>query len=328
MKDSADTKVIFLEIISSYSFICSPIYGDVYIKHSSKLELLNFEREYLRTLEQAKSKGVPIRLDREKQIIQEGMWTSKQESEIQDNKRMIDGMREQISHSFLHSKRKLFRKEMAGAEQRLNELLLKKDYLIGQTAEKLANKQSTYFQIINSIYTDDKFQNKLVRDELDSKQYEELCDLYFTRINRINTDTIKSIALSSFFTSMYYMCDENAYFFYGKPLVQLTDYQINLLMYGKYFKNLMSRYGDSLPPEMSETPDDMIEWFEITQNVEKSGILNDSQEGDKSSTSIVGATKEDMTLMGINPAQIANIGDDMRKSGKSVLNREDLFNMS
>lgn len=317
---------IFYQIINSYTYYYSEELGDLYIKHPSKFELLDFDKEYQRTYKSALSKGIPTKQKRELEILEQGHWTSKEEEDIKNNILFIDGMREQISQSFLLSKRKLLRREVKDAESKLQKLYTKKDFLIGRTAEKLASQQSTYYQVVNLIYKDKLFKEKLINEDIDNEQYNKLAEIYFRELNKLSIENIKKIALSSFFTSMYYMCDDNAYYFYGKPVVDLTDYQINLLMYGKYFKNLMSQYGEKLPDFMGENPDDIIEWFEITKNVEKSGILEE-KEGDTSAMSVTGATKEDLKIMGINPSQIVNIGDKLKKSGKSILTKEDLADM-
>ena len=88
----------------------------------------------------------------------------------------------------------------------------------------------------------------------------------------------------------------------------------------------MSQYGDKVPESMTESADDMLEFFEITKNVENSGILKDNGT-EIGSTSIVGATKEDMKLMGIDQSMIRNLGDDIAKSGKTMLTKEDLMKM-
>jgi len=236
-------------------------------------------------------------------------------------------MREQISQSYLFSKRKIFKKEISEAINRIDKLMVKKNILIGRTAEQFANERLLYYKIFNNTYKDQNFKHKYFEVEPEQEEYNEFVNLYKKEINKINGESIKNIALSSYFISMYNMCGDNAYFFYGKPIIHLTDFQSDLFIYGKYFKDLMSRYGGEIPDEMKEKPDDIIEWFEIKQNVDKFKVLEGDGDDNKNASTIVGATKEDLKIMGVIPAQMANMSEIMAKKGKTVLSKDDLYNM-
>ncbi len=72
-------------------------------------------------------------------------------------------------------------------------------------------------------------------------------------------------------------------------------------------------------------PDDMIEWFEINQNVEKSGILKGDDENGGGG-SIVGATKKDYEMMGVDMSQMVDMSKKIREAG-GTLNKEQLMKM-
>lgn len=328
MKNTEQSHIIFSEIINSYSPISDIHFGELFIKHFSHLESLRIEKQYLFSLNEAKKNNIPTNMERVKSIILDGSWTEKEEENINDTIKFITGIKESVSKEFLLSKRRMLKREISSAEKRLNTLLIKKDFFLGTTAEKFAHRQSTYHQIINSFYLDDKLTIKINPEELeDDNIYNNLLKLYGEYQDRVNQDIIKNISISSFFTNLFHMCADNAYYFYGKPIVQLTNHQSDLFLYGKYFKNLLSQYGDKLPTEMSENPDDMMEFFEISKNVEESGILKEDENGGNSATSIMGATKEDLKIMGIDSSQIRSVADDMKKLGKDFLTKDDLYNL-
>lgn len=325
MKNPEEFHLAFSEILAGYSPTSDKVFGEIFVKHFSHFESLKTERQYKISLIEAKSKGLPTATERKKTILTEGGWTKKEEELVDDTTKFIIGIRERISKEFLLSKRKMLRREVFDAEKRLDALFMKRDYLMGLTAEKYANRQSIYHQITNSFYKNESLSERL--SELDDEEtYGRLSEIYYEYKKRISIDTIKNIAISSFFNSLFNMCGDNAYFFYGKPIIQLTTHQTELFNYGKFFKNQMSQYGDKVPESMTESADDMLEFFEITKNVENSGILKDNGT-EIGSTSIVGATKEDMKLMGIDQSMIRNLGDDIAKSGKTMLTKEDLMKM-
>lgn len=327
MKNQDESHLIFSELLNCYSPYNSD-FGELFVKHLSHFESIKIEKQYIYSLQDAKSKNLLTNSDKQKTLIKEGHWTDKEETKINDTIKFITSMRETISKEFLLSKRRLLRREVADAEKRLNAILMKKDFLMGLTAEKYARQQSIHNQIVNSFYKNESLTEKFSEDDMqDEDIYNKLIEIYNRHNDRININMIKNIAVSSFFTNLFYMCGDNAYYFYGKPIVQLTNYQTDLFSYGRYFKNLMGQYGDKLPKEMSDNPDDMIEFFEISRNVESSGILKEDENGNGGSTSIMGATKEDLTVMGVDTSQIRTVADDMKKLGKSHLTKEDLMKL-
>jgi hypothetical protein len=328
MKYSEKSHLIFSELINGFSIENSEKFGDLYIKHQSHLDSIKIEKQYSYFFSRAIEQNIPTNKNREKIIISEGLWTKKEEDDFNNTKEFIRGARENLSREFLYSKRKTWRKEIADSENHLDALFIKKDYLIGSTAEKYANQQAFHFQIVSSFYKDSEFKERLEIDDTSSSEYEELITLYQKYQDKFQEENIKKIAISSFFTNLFYMCGDNAYYFYGKPIVSLTNHQTNLFAWGRYFKNLTGQYGDKIPKEMSENVDDTIEWFEITQNAEKSGILKDDENADGGMGSIMGATKKDMEMLGIDTSRVMNIGKEIGKKSNGMLTKDDLFNMT
>ena len=328
MKNSDENHLIFLEIINCYSPVYDSVLGELFIKHLSQIESINIEKQYVYALNKAIENKIPTNDQKLQSLIKDGLWTKKEEDSLKDNLTFVQGMRDNISREFLLSRRKLLRKELVLTEKKIESLLNKKDYLLGFTAERYARQQYMYHQMKQCFYKDDKFIERFSIEELqDEETYDKIRNIYEGYIKRVNIETIKEITISPFFTNLFYMAGDNAYDFFGKPIVSLTGFQRDLFLYGKYFKNLMGQYGDKLPKDMSENPNDIIEFFEITQNVEKSGILKDDGK-DVSTTSIMGATKEDMRLMGIDPAQVKDIGKEIAKSGKGFLSKDDLYKLN
>jgi len=113
-------------------------------------------------------------------------------------------------------------------------------------------------------------------------------------------ENLKRMALADFFTNIFYLCEDNIYNFYGKPIVKLTFYQIELFSFGRYFKSIMQNSEEEVPEHIAEDPEKLIEWAESSKNV-KEILEKSSTEGkDGAASSIVGATAEDLQKAGID----------------------------
>ena len=65
----------------------------------------------------------------------------------------------------------------------------------------------------------------------------ECIEIYTNMIaKRFGGDEIKRVAVSPFFMNTYYLCDDNPYHFFGKPILYLTNFQTALMSFAKNFK--------------------------------------------------------------------------------------------
>ena len=54
-----------------------------------------------------------------------------------------------------------------------------------------------------------------------------------------NDDQIKLISVCPFFMNNFSLCGDDAYAYFGKPIIELTNFQISLLNTAKYTKSLI-----------------------------------------------------------------------------------------
>jgi hypothetical protein len=129
-----------------------------------------------------------------------------------------------------------------------------------------------------------------------------------------NSDIIRKVALCGFFQNLVYLNDD-AYSFWGKATVQCSKYQIDLLLYGKMYKNMIKGYsenGKPIPDEILNDPDKFILWIDSQSKSTNFESKNKKSKSDGSNyiTSPVGATSDDLNQMGIKVEKI---------KGKSLL---------
>jgi hypothetical protein len=211
-------------------------------------------------------------------------------------------------------------------------LISERKELLGFTVEDYANKKINEYFMFNSLFKDKdlkyKFFSEEEFDELENKDLSEILEIY-NNINKNYIDkNLKKIALSSYYLSLFNLSDDNPYYMYGKPIIYLTFYQMEIFGYARYFKNALSQAKHSPPDEYYEDPDQLIEWLESSKNVEE--VLNKNESNQKKTegaiaTSIVGANKEDLAKIGKDENRVSLHKEAQKKGG--TLNMEDLMKM-
>lgn len=326
MKENNSYHLIFSEILNSYSLTNHSLFGPVYIKHFSYLELGNLDSNYNIFLQKAISQGTQTYKDREDYIMNNNLWTKNNQMDLDQNEKYLEDLKINHAKDYLPSRRKRLKINIVDAEKELQKLRLKKNFFIGNTAEQWANKQLTYHKIINSYFKDVECKIKLIDAEIEDKDYHELIDLYNQNTDKFNTEMIKKTALSPLVTNLYYLSPDNAYYFYGRAIVNLTSYQTDLFSYAKHFKNILSQYPN-IPKEVRQDPEELIEWVDVQNNAKEQKIIGDGADNNNGGTgSIVGATPEDFKILGI-AMPTNNLNQALKKAG-GTLSKEALFDLT
>lgn len=320
-------QVLFSEIINRYSSVYHSFFKKIYIRHLSYLEVGNLDSEYSVFLEEAIKRGVPTYQEKEFQIIKNGLWSKNEEDLLTQNEKLITNLKINISKDFLDSRRKMLRGQIIDIQKDINKMRIKKDTFIGETAEYYANRQLTYKKILNCYSKDIKFESSLIpseEEEIKSEHYGELVHLYNQFQDKFNQESIKMLAISPFFTSIFYLSSDDAFNFYGRPIVELSIYQCDLFSWSRYFKNVLSNRND-IPNEIKNNPNDLMDWLEIRENAIQNKIINqDEEDGDGGGKTIVGATKKDYEILGLQVSK-NSFSEKLKQSKTGMLDKEQLF---
>lgn len=317
----------FSEILVGYSNCFSKEFGEFYIKHLNNLDIseINYHSEFY--LKEIKQKNIPTFEDKLKTIINDGTWKQDEENKLKDYKSLIFTYEQNKSNQHLKSQRDMWIGEIEKLEKEIKELEYKREYLLGDYAEKFSNKKHNELHVLYSFYKEKELKNKLFSinefENLEHEQVKELFGLFSDYINRFNTEIFQKIALSPFFFNLFNLSSENAYHFYGKPIVQLSFYQIEVYSWAGKFRNDLSNYPH-IPPEIMSNPDKLIEYIELNNNYKKN-FGDKEQEG--GGGSLVGAKKEDYEMLGIKATGNTKLDEQLKKKG-GKLSMADLLKMS
>ena len=120
------------------------------------------------------------------------------------------------------------------------------------------------------------------------------------------------------------MSPDSIFEFYGKPIIQLSFYQLDIWGSAKRFQNDMQEFPN-IPKHIQEDPEKLMEYVDVNRNYKKAFPDADKDEGGGGG-SIVGATKEDLDALGIESEAHFSFDEELKKKG-GKLTKEDLLRL-
>ena len=322
---------MFIDILKGYSLSYYKS-NKLYFKHNTSFDSGEIDHLKQEFIEKAKRNGLPTEDQKEEYLILEGIWSKESNEKIKKLKSDISTLRQTKSKLFKSDDINEFNRQIDQKKLELINLTVERKDLLGFTVEDYANKKINEYYMFNSLFKDrnlkDRYFSEQEFDELENKDISEILNIY-NDINKNFVETnLKKIALSSYYLSLFNLCDENAYNLYGKPIIYLTFYQMEVFGYARYFKNALSEAKHKPSDEYYEDPDKLIEWLESSKNVEE--VLSKNENNQKKTegaiaTSIVGAKKEDLAKIGKDENGISLHKEAQKKGG--TLSMEDLMKM-
>lgn len=279
----------------------------MFIKHFGAVDQGRIDNSYLTYYERAISRGVGKEADKLKVIIANGLWTEEKEKKIESDRVHLVHLNTNKKNLAVASQAKMVQEEIESVEKARAALLDERFRLIGQTAEDFATTRINELYIINSLYKDKNLISPLIDeeeyDELEPREFSRIVDSYNAKMIEFNHDNLKRVAISQFYQNNFSMT-ENLYYFFGRPIAFLSHYQQELGYWGKVFQSILNE-DKSVPEELKDDPNALLDWYNRTKNIEK-------QTAPHSNSDVVSmnASKEDVEIMrskGIETVSIAEI---------------------
>ena len=308
-----------------YSEICRGFSTDViekstvYFKHPTIAEHFSTYANYDLFIREGRKKGLLLESEKVEEAIDGGWWSSDKESKI-------NLLRKTVQNLFKTRDRLLYASQKVEIEKQIrqNEAILitytkERREIVGYTLEDYASSKLTEELLIAFTYKNPDFTQKLFSDRheyynLTDDHVEKIKNAFDTFSRVFNHETIRKIAACGFFQNLVYL-NEDAYSFWGNPTTKCTKYQIDVLLYGKMYKNMIKSYAENskpVPEEVLNDPDKFVEWTD-NQSRDPATRARSKKSRDGSSnlvSSAVGATKEDLDKMGVKVEKL---------KGKSLL---------
>ena len=325
--EDGSLKVIFSEILRGFTLHESDKWGKVCVKHFNNFDSAELDIKNKAFFDKAVSKGLPTREDRIDYLLKEDIWDTKKNKEILDLKSMIAGLKNSKSKLFLGAHIAQLNSQLEENQLKLSQLEIEKEELIGFCAENYATRRINEYYMYNALLREngDKLLSAEEFEELEEHKIVDLISIYNKSTKKFKSGNLKKISLSGFFTNLFYLCENNAHVFFGKPLVELTFYQIELFGYGRYYKSLMENSESQVPEDVKSDPEKLVEWFDSTKSARE--VLDKAQSEGKegAATSLVGATKQDLKRLGLdNPDETISLAKKAAEKG-GKLTMEDMM---
>jgi len=325
-------KSLYWEIVKgSSSFLCNN--NQYYIKHMSPKDAGEIEVRENHYYEKARSQGIPTNEEKIKELIKEKIYDEKDDQKIINNRLTLANLNKTRRKLYLTRDLDNIDKQIKEINEETSLLETKKNDLLENTCETYTGKRMNEFYIYYSVYSDENCQNHAFTleefEELDQNELFRLVSSYSKSAHKFNNHNVKRIGVSGFFLNYFYLCDDNSYFFYGKPICNLTFYQVELFGYARYFKDLMGKSTVKHPDEYNDNVDKIIDWYESSSNLEKlheDKNMTNGKETAVQAVSVMGATKEDLKKLKQDNTGSVSLEDAAKKKGGS-LSFEDLMKL-
>ncbi len=307
-----------------YSEICRGFSIDVvekftvYFKHPSISEHFSVYGSYDSFIKEGEKKGLQLEKEKIEDAIKGGWWSSEKESKINFLRKTVQNLFKTRDKLLLQSQKSEIDNQIKYNESILITYAKERREIVGYTLEDYANSKLTeelliFFTYQNKDFTERAFTNRNEYYDLTDGHVEKIKNSFEQYSRVFNNDNIRKIAACGFFQNLVYL-NEDAYSFWGKPTTQCTKYQIDLLLYGKMYRNMIKSYAENGKPisdEILNDPDTFVEWSASQFGGDSSNSKNRKQKSGKNAvSSYVGATKEDLQNLGVTTSKI---------KGKSLL---------
>lgn len=270
----------------------------VFVKHFNSFDQTEIDMFYDKVLAETVARGIQSEAKKLEWLNQKGWWTKANQDEVDRDRGYVTNLQKTKSQLAVKVQRDAIDAQLQEAATKLNKMLKQRSDALGRTAEWVADQKIQYEYIRQAFFSDVGLTQPLFTQE-DTSQFSEdeaevLVSLYIEIVQRFSQDNLRHIAVQPFFTNSFYLCDKDVSTFFGKPIVNLTIQQVNLLSHGMYFKSIFTDHA--IPPPIAQDPD-KIEDFINRSKAGKALIANTPAQGHR--VGIIGAQAEDFEAMGI-----------------------------
>ena len=261
----------YREILLGYSYAED---GGFYIKHFKESDLGFIESIYKKCSDEAQVKGLILKKEKLKWLSDEEYWTDEEEEGFLVESLAVKDAHEHFRKLREPEQRESFKEIMKNHEEALRRIQKERSELLEPTVEGYCEKQLNEFYVYQALYKDKDLKEPFFSEkEFEELSFVELADIV-TKYNHSTSKFVESnvqvIAVNHFFLNAFFMCDDDPVKFYGKNVLDLTMYQMNLFSRGKFYKSVLVEGRE--PPDQYYEEDyedglyELSKWYESSNN--------------------------------------------------------------
>lgn len=288
--------------------------GPVYIKHFGFRDQRILDAFYNTLFSKAQERGLPTEQESLDFLREEGLWGERDEKEINTQKLYIENLGKTKANLLLRAQRDQIEKDLIRERAKLLKLQEQRSSLLKNTCESYAQNKLNNKLLHLSLYRDAELQelyfDQRAFDELSPVEIVALTVIYNEATEHISGAVIKKIAVSSFFINYFNIVSEAAHEFFPGNILDWTFFQVNLVNYGRIFKNIFDNVSD-IPDRIRGDPEALLEFAQ--SDTKRRKTIEKSQAAD--SYSLVGAEKQDLEDLGVDGGEQLSLSDFAKKRG-------------
>jgi hypothetical protein len=293
-------RYLYKDVINGYSKVDK---HEIYIGHLKETDIGELEERKIKLTEEARGKGLYDEEEKVKLLISEKMWSQEKEDDIKKLRQDIIVLQETKRKLILGRQIKQINKQIEFKSGTFKDLLEERAGEVGHTAEHYAQKKANEELVFKTFFKSSSLSEHFFSDE----DFEELSnsdlDGYTVLYNAVNSQfsdgILKKMSVCPFFLNSFFVCENNTNLFFGKPVVDLTNYQIDVFSYGRYYKSIMTECKPA-PNELNEDPKKLIEYYESAKKAkeakENRKASSKGKESEYMGSTVFGAEKEELEL--------------------------------
>ncbi len=258
----------FADICRGYS---STTYHGVplYIRHLSHLEHIGYDDVQAGYEEEGRQRGGMTEASKMAELKATGQWTDAKDKAIARQQDAVSRFEDTIRNTPQPSVAQSMAQQCEGERAKLRQLVDERSYLLGMTVEVYAQRMLNDHYVLTNLFADAQLAQPRFGAEgfnqLSPEEVDELLEVYHGAIDACGDGNLRQLAIQELFTSYWNVCGDNASTFYGRPVYQMTYYQIRLASIARYFKSILEGVDmTKLAPGMRGDPD-AIERFYTSQ---------------------------------------------------------------
>ena len=259
--DPKEYRGLFKEIVDGFS---AYYVGEKkrFIKHQSTSDLVDFDQVYQMHFDRAIARGLPTEEEIFSDLEKEGVWSKSDDAEIETQKFYLQSLVKNKKNIYLKSALQRVNEQIKEAEEKLNELTSQKENLISNSSERYATNRANDFYMFNSFYKTQDLDEPLYTQEefenISTKEVTTLVRIYNSFHTKFSEKKIQHLAIQDFY-KIYYSFSESTMDFFGIPVVKLNNFQLNLLIYTRIFKNIFEM-NDDIPDKIKKDPEALLDY--------------------------------------------------------------------
>lgn len=318
-----ELKELLSDIIRGFS-ICNIDGREKYIKHFGIWDFSEIHAKQSILFQEAlKTHGLYSLADREKFVTANKTWLK--EDTLKDNRVLLKTLKDNLSKGIYNLQQiETVKGEISKLTQEINDLEIEKKDLVGLTAEDYVSKKIDEYFISLAMYEDrdltiQSYSEQVLKD-LESEELNNIVCIFNTRSARFNSSHIEKCSLLGNFSYLFYLCNDDPFTLFGKPLTHITSYQAELFNYAKYFKHVIQNCGMPMPDDIQGDPDKIRDWISVSNKTK--ALIEQGENKDGIST--FGMKQEDINRM--KQQGFKDLNEELKKNG-GKLSMEDMMKM-